>query len=373
MRIKKIHIRNFKSLVNFELENVKPFCAFVGPNASGKSNIFEALEFSNYSFRYSFEAPAFFGGKQSIYSYNPIEINDWELGGGGSKQSYLFEFLDGIIVNFTLIFSDKSDRNNVPLASIGNDRTFIKSIEQLSFNNIRNPTKREEFISALLKEGINYELDYEQFVDRFSRIFIGKSNLIKTFSSPPSSSSNLFPDASNLPQVLGNIFEDEIKRADFIEWLPILIPEFKNIEVKKSNIDGGYDFSIYEKSSNKPFPRHLISDGTYNILALMSAVFQNSQPQFLCIEEPENGLHPQAIESLLDFFREKCEQEGHHIWLNTHSQTLVRCLEIEEIILVNKINGETRVKQLTVDDKMDINTDEAWLSNALGGGVIWPR
>ena len=48
MRIKKIQIKNFKSLVDFELEDLKPFCAFVGPNASGKSNIFEALEFASY-------------------------------------------------------------------------------------------------------------------------------------------------------------------------------------------------------------------------------------------------------------------------------------------------------------------------------------
>jgi len=189
----------------------------------------------------------------------------------------------------------------------------------------------------------------------------------------PDVNTKLSPDASNLQQIIGLIFEDEIRRNNFIEWLRILIPEFKNIEVKKSNIDGSYDFFIYEKGSDKPFPRHLISDGTYNILSLMAAVYQSNQPQLLCIEEPENGLHPQAIELLVDFFREKCEEEGHHIWLNTHSQTLVRCLEIHEIILVNKIDGATKAKQLTKDDEVDIRTDEAWLSNALGGGVLWSK
>ena len=69
MRIKKIQIKNFKSLVDFELQDLKPFCAFVGPNASGKSNIFEALEFTNFIFRYGFEAPDFFGGFQNTFSY----------------------------------------------------------------------------------------------------------------------------------------------------------------------------------------------------------------------------------------------------------------------------------------------------------------
>ncbi len=103
----------------------------------------------------------------------------------------------------------------------------------------------------------------------------------------------------------------------------------------------------------------------------MAAVYQESTPQFLCIEEPENGLHPQAIELLVDFFRQKVEEENHYIWLNTHSQPLVRCLNIDEIVLINKIDGATHAKQLTSKDEMNIKTDEAWLSNALGGGVIW--
>lgn len=79
------------------------------------------------------------------------------------------------------------------------------------------------------------------------------------------------------------------------------------------------------------------NDGTFNLIALMAAVYQSDVPQYLCIEEPENGLHPQAIQLLVDIFREQCEEHGHHILLNTHSQTLVRCLHAEEIILVNKV------------------------------------
>jgi len=356
MRIKKLQIRNFKSLVDFELENLKPFCAFVGPNASGKSNIFEAIEFSNYVLRYLNEAGTFFGGAENIYSFS---------GSQDTKVKFLdfnFIFADNIRINFT-----PNIVGNV-LGSISGNSAVVNEI-RLSFAEIRNVVKRKEFIDSWLSAGNIYENDYEIFADNFFRIFVGKSSLNRT----PSINTKLSPDASNLSQIIGLILENETKRNDFIEWLRILIPEFKNIEVKKSNIDGSYDFLIYEKGSKKPFPRNLISDGTYNILSLMAAVYQTDQPQFLCIEEPENGLHPQAIEFLVDFFREKSEEEGHHIWLNTHSQTLVRCLEIDEVILVNKVDGATRAKQLTKEDNVNIKTDEAWLSNALGGGVLWSK
>ncbi len=364
MLIKKIHIKNFKSLVDFELEDLKPFCAFVGPNASGKSNIFEALEFLNYLIRFSFEAPSFFGGR-SILSYNPVIfkkelLNNISLNLTFNDQiniNYVFKFLDAFS------FEDKLDY----IGSIKEpDQQYFLQIPDITLTNLKD---RNEFTHKWVSSGNVYEQDFEIFVDNFTRLFVGKSQLVRT----NQRRNELLADASNLSQILGQIFEDNLKRTDFIEWLRILIPEFKNIEIKKSNIDGSFEFFLYEKASDKPFPKYLISDGTYNILSLMAAVYQSNQPQFLCIEEPENGLHPQAIQLLVDFFREKCEEEGHHIWLNTHSQTLVKCLEIDEIILVNKINGETKAKQLTKADNIDIQTDEAWLTNALGGGILWSK
>jgi len=382
MKIKKLGISNFKSLIDFELENLKPFCAFVGPNASGKSNIFEALEFTNYVIRYSNEAPNFFGGIQEILSFTDqpgrskllrdtisfsYKFDDKiEIGIRGNQYGDRYSFVGD---HYEVDLDQIHMVNEAAEAYVTYGRQQDELEKHLPFFEIKDPQKRKSFISQWEKKGNEYANDFEQFADNFSRIFVGKSTLNRI----PPTNTKLSPDASNLSQIIGMIFENQIKRNDFIEWLRILIPEFKNIEVKKSNFDGSYDFFIYEKGSKKPFSRNLISDGTYNILSLMVAVYQSNQPQFLCIEEPENGLHPQAIEFLVDFFREKSEEEGHHIWLNTHSQTLVRCLEIDEVILVNKVDGATRAKQLTKEDNVTIKTDEAWLSNALGGGVLWSK
>ncbi|HEV2480610.1 MAG TPA: AAA family ATPase [Puia sp.] len=366
MKIKKLQIKNFKSLVDFELEDLKPFCAFVGPNASGKSNIFEALEFTNYVIRYTHEAPRFFGGLSYIYSYNARPILDHNDISIKDSLFFNYNFDTNINIGFHASFLGVEESQNLfgSLTAVGSSP--VNGANRLPSFDIRNLQKRKTFVSRWKEAGNPYDNEYEQFVDNFVRIFIGKSDLNRT----PAINTKLSPDASNLPQVIGMIFENEEKRKDFIEWLRILIPEFNKIEIRRSNIDGKYEFFIYEKGTEKPFPRGLISDGTYNILALLSFVYQSDQPQFLCIEEPENGLHPQAIELLVDFFREQCEEKGHHIWLNTHSQTLVRHLEIEEVILVNKVNGATKAKQLTKQYDVDIRTDEAWLTNALGGGVL---
>jgi predicted ATPase len=371
MRIKQIHIKNFKSLVDFKLENLPQFCAFVGPNASGKSNIFEALEFINCFVKFNYSVSDMFGGGGNILSYARKEIElDETIKKANTRfpeLSFLVAFDDDIFINPLMAFDkdgkldalwhfkhydiDKNDGISRPL-----DPLLISSLKE-----------RTEFVYDWTEEGHSYNNSYEVFIDNFSRIFIGKPDL-KRINQP---SGKLIVDASNLSQIVGQIFQDEAKREDFIAWLKILIPEFENIEVKKSNIDGSFEFFVFEKSSpSKPFPIKLLSDGTKNILALMAVVYQNSQPQFICIEEPENGLHPQAIELLVEFFRIKCEEEGHHIWLNTHSPTLIRCLEIDEVITVNKVNGQTNAKQFKKEETVNIKMDEAWLTNALGGGVL---
>ena len=357
MRIKKLHIQNFKSLVDFHLEDIPQFCAFVGPNASGKSNIFEALEYSNYLCKGSYEPHELFGGVQQIISYPNLNNNQFSI------QGFEFKFDDKTIITYAVHYNiTKGTQSIIQEPGLIDDI----NIESLSVFDISDLKRRAKHINDIKEINIKYNNTYEIFVDNFSRVFVGKTELKKI----NQSSNKLLIDASNLAQILGKIFQDETKKEDFTEWLSILIPEFKSIDVVKSGIDGSFHIFVYEKSHSKPFPIALLSDGTKNILALMAAVYQSNEPQFLCIEEPENGLHPQAIEQLIELFRIKCEEEGHHIWLNTHSQTLVRSLKTEEIILVNKINGETKAKQLTKKDDYGMKTDEAWLTNFFGGGVL---
>ncbi|MCF6406997.1 ATP-binding protein [Chitinophaga filiformis] len=358
MRIKQLYIRNFKSLVDFKLENLPSFAAVVGPNASGKSNIFEALEFTNYVCRFPYEATSFFGGLKNIYSYQaPLRSN----------LSFHYQFDDNLKIKFELLPTPQRKIASFDDAyGIGHDPVLDLEEEKFSFLDIRDKLKRANFLEILKKKQLPYNNEFEIFIDNFSRLFVGKNFLNRS----SQLQSRLHTDASNLSQILAQIFEDNEKKDEFVEWLRILIPEFNDIEIRKSNLDGSSEFFLYEKTSDRPFSKHLISDGTNNILALMAVVFQTDSPQFLCIEEPENGLHPQAIELLVDFLREKSEEKGHHILLNTHSRTLVRCLEPQEIILVNKVNGATIAKQLTKGDAVNIKTDEAWLTNAFGGGVL---
>ncbi len=333
MKIEKIEIDNFKSLNNFKIEHPNPFTVFVGANGVGKSNIFEALEFLNYRANSYKETDGLFDGYKNFINYkryNERFLLKISPPSGGSlfyeRKPYEPAVVDEII-------------------AYGTNRPALYA---------PNMEMRDEWDI--------------QFIKNFSRIFIKASDKKKVNTNDDS---KLNLDGSNMEQVLKRLLQQNDTKEEIYDWIGLFIPAFSKVEVISSDLSGSDTLVFYEKGYEKPFTKHLISDGTFNILCLLTAIYQSNEPQFLCIEEPENGLNPYVVKELVTFFREQCRDKGHYIWLNTHSQTLVNQLKPEEIIVVNKENGNTIAKQFQGKDMHGMAMDTAWLSNFFGGGVPW--
>ena len=328
--MQSLSIHNYKSLVNFELRNINPFTVFVGANGVGKSNFFEALEYLNYKY-----------------------LMDWlqvdELFGG-----------EGNFVNQNM---DNQEMLNIKLEISGN---FMLSIDKVLKGQVRIEKVKEGQIEYA-DHYLEVKLQQQQFIHNFSRIFINakEGNKINT----ASSSKKLNFNGDNLEYVLQRLLSQN-KADEIIDWLSLVRPGFKNIKIEQG-ISNKPVLQLFEEGYEKAFGKNLISDGTYNILCILTAIYQTDEPQFLCIEEPENGLNPYVLTELVKFIRAICSEKGHYIWLNTHSQTIVNNLLPEEIIILNKEEGITKPKQVEQKDLHGLPLDEAWLTNVLGGGIPW--
>lgn len=327
MHIKHLVIENFKSIEKIELDNPAPFTVFVGPNGAGKSNIFEALEF----------------------------VNIW------NKSSNVYGLFGGFKTFLRRGYTDVPFRFEIDTVEFHHSKKYWKSFSKLLPGvNMRDFNAEHSPLTNTEKESQSYQ----QFFDNYTRLFVNNDRLVKRVFK---SDDKLSLDASNLEAVLKRILQNPVLRNEIFEWLELFVPSFKAVEVDDRN-----ELHWFEESVPDYFTKDLISDGTYNILALLTAVYQSDdKPQFLCIEEPENGLHPQVAGELVDFFRIMCEERGHYIWLNTHSQSMLSRLKPEEVIVVEKKQGATQTTQIKERDLHGLRVDEALLTNVLGVGLAW--
>ena len=162
-------------------------------------------------------------------------------------------------------------------------------------------------------------------------------------------------------------------RSQIVDWLELIVPGMTGVSTDKQKLSGGTVIKFKEEGTKAFFPANLISDGTIYALCIMTAVLSRANKIGLTfIEEPERGLHPKAIEQLVDLMRENAAAE-HPVFITTHSESVVRASRIDELWLVNKVGGKTCIKPAASEqiDLHDMNLDTAWLTNLFDGGLPW--
>ena len=186
----------------------------------------------------------------------------------------------------------------------------------------------------------------------------------------------LASNGSNLAGVLRRLEGDPEASSDILDWMQMIVPGVATIQTRQRTADSSTALLFKETGSAKRFPAHLVSDGTVYALCMLVAVL--GAPAGLgmtLIEEPERGLHAKAIRELVDLMRQQASSER-PIWLTTHSESVVRALELGELVLVDKVDGRTTMKRadsgnLKQRDLAPLTVDEAWLTNLLNGGLPW--
>jgi hypothetical protein len=122
--------------------------------------------------------------------------------------------------------------------------------------------------------------------------------------SPVNAPFSLLKDGSNLPTMIARIqAQDEFTLTDISRDMANLVPGILKISVEK-NAASNEHYIRAETSDQQSLSAQVLSDGTLRLLAL--AAIRNF-PQFysvLCLEEPENGVHPLHLENMARLLRE---------------------------------------------------------------------
>ena len=138
----------------------------------------------------------------------------------------------------------------------------------------------------------------------------------------------LLPDSSNLALVLNQI--EHKSGPIFNQYLQRFFPRFERMS---TSISGGtVQFYLHESGFHTPIPATRLSDGTIRFIALLATLLAPEPPPLVCIEEPELGLHPDAVALLANLLVEASQRM--QLVITTHSDALVSALTNQPAAIV---------------------------------------
>ena len=152
----------------------------------------------------------------------------------------------------------------------------------------------------------------------------------------------LLPDSRNLALVLNQIEHTGGVRFDAL--LRRFFPRFARMSTRVSG--GTVQFYLHESGFTAPIPATRLSDGTIRFVALLATLLSPSPPPLVCIEEPELGLHPDAVALLADLLVEGSMRT--QLVVTTHSDALVSALtnQPDAIIACERPGAGTQLRRL---------------------------
>ncbi|MCD4651046.1 MAG: ATP-binding protein [Candidatus Cloacimonetes bacterium] len=417
--LKRVQVKNYRCLkyVDVELDN---FNVLVGPNASGKSTLLDAIQFCSdfvkdglekaiakratslqdlffnregdsfeilieYEFpkiefthyikdRYTSDKNAFL--KLYERKNTPLSTDDEAKSKLSNADYNIIRYeisikynnkLNKNTINFERLLIAKPEwiKNNrhceppkINFSESGNvlvlfkkndDRNFVSFSSNIGRNLSSHPKLTSDAFSTemFLKSEFNVDEIFESVHFLFLKQLLVSDikslnligNVLKT-SSQSGQGLSILPDGSNLPWVIDNLKTKHKKKFDeWLEHLQTSLPDLTDITVHENPETLSKFLQIHY--NNVAVNSWLVSDGTMRLLALTLLAYIPDFRGILMIEEPENGIHPQALETI---FQSLSSVYNAQVMLATHSPIIVGSAKSEQILCFSKDeDGGTKV------------------------------
>jgi predicted ATPase len=408
--IKRIKARNFLSLrdVNVELRSKN---ALVGPNMSGKSNLIECLKFlqeavnrrtatdSASALQEAFSRRG--GFKEVAWKGETEEQVTLELTAelvkptGRSPQSYNYELSVRLgeygfpMVETERLTLDEAGKSETILDARAGKERVLQRGEEAPRENPQNT----------LGLGLEMWTDRRFACSEFSDFikswrFYHLVPALMRESNPPSREEHLTEHGENLSAWLLTLqtHTEEFRRIkqacrDVLSGLDEIL--FQPVPARILNVNAGPSTSTSASESAKisigssekyfknPINLSRMSDGELAFLALMSLILAPEEltPPLLCIEEPENHLHPRLLEILVNILSQRQTELGpraFQVIITTHSPLLIDKLSIDDLIVFGKKEGATKATRVSSKKSLkqllarkETSLGDLWYSGAL--------
>ena len=384
MKIEQIRLKNFKMFQNVTLKGIQPFTVLVGANGSGKSTFFDVFGFLRDCLRDNVRsALARRGGFREVVTRGrqeetieielklrvPLKIGTRtvtyfvEIGskkgdvsvvseqlrytrfGGGQPFNFL-RFENGVgeaIRNEVELASEKDRADREPQQLEAPDILAIKGLGQF---------QRFEAASALRSLVENWHV---------SDFHISAARTVQD----AGFAEHLSTQGENLPLVAQYLYQNHRPIFDkILKAMEERVPGISAVEATETP-DGRIVLRFTDGSFKDPFIARYVSDGTIKMFAYLVLLHDPKAHPLLCVEEPENQLHPDLLGNLAEEFAAYARRGG-QVFVSTHSPDFLNEVALDSIFWLQKQNGLTSVKRARDNKRL-----KAWVAGGERPGYLW--
>jgi predicted ATPase len=380
--ITKIEISGFKTFTNFQME-FAPLTIIAGANASGKSNLFDAMQLLGKIVDIDLKT-AF-----SEQRGNASELfTQYDNDSAATEMSFAVELLidknikdnfgGAAVLKYTRlryeikIKQQKNERGVQDLVIVAESLNPIRHDDDKWINVYIQKKNIEQWRPKVVsgKRGVAY-IDTED--DRVNLRQDGKGGIKKEFSLNNINQAIIsVVNSIDFPHALAA--KEEIKNWRFLQLNPedlrqpstylskdsithtgqnlaatvhriknsnpnllkqiarrlnALLPNISSVDVLDDKVSKQFVIQV-ETQGSRMFTSRVLSEGTLRLLALCVFLYDENYKGLLCFEEPENGVHParmkltaQLLMDLVSHFDIEDDKVLRQVIVNTHSPILV--------------------------------------------------
>ena len=172
---------------------------------------------------------------------------------------------------------------------------------------------------------------FRDMLERGVQTFVLNSQVIRQ-PSPPGLGRRFQPDGSNLPWVVAQLRNDTARFKKWLDHVRTALEDIQDIHTVERPEDK-HRYLVVEYANGATVPSWLVSDGTLRLLALTIPAYLPDLEGTFLIEEPENGIHPRAIETVLQSLSSMYDSQ---VLVATHSPVALNMLEPSDVLCFAK-------------------------------------
>jgi predicted ATPase len=359
----KLTIKGFKSvrsLTDFELTNLN---VLIGSNGAGKSNFIEFFRLLRAVIDNNLEEFIRNGGGISDFLFNGRKVTKqlkFEMSFG--KRGYRFNIVPTVKEQCTI-----SDEARFFKGGSTGWRQLGDSADgnSLLVKEAKSDTHDSKYSKPVYEAIMSWQIYH--FHDTSSTAGMRHAEIVQDSKYLRHDGSNIAPYLRGLKKNHNNIFNE------IIDAIRLVIPFFDEFELEPEEFGEKkkVNLSWRQKGSDYPMQPYHFSDGSIRFICLATALLQPEPPATIIIDEPELGLHPSAISILAELVQSASKRT--QLIVATQSPSLIDNFTVENVIVVNRKNGESTFSRLQEKDfnvwLENYSVGELWTKNVITGGA----